>query len=86
MKITVEKTVSAPIADVWRAYTTPEDIKRWNVASIPNDRTNGGRVLLLLRDKGAIELKDGVGYRAGNRHGIFVVEESGATCNSISPM
>lgn len=33
MKITVEKTVSAPIADVWRAYTTPEDIKRWNAAS-----------------------------------------------------
>lgn len=33
MKITVEKTVSASIADVWRAYTTPEDIKRWNAAS-----------------------------------------------------
>ena len=33
MKITVEKTVSAPIADVWRAYTTPEDIKHWNAAS-----------------------------------------------------
>lgn len=33
MKITVEKTVSAPIEDVWRAWTTPEDIKQWNAAS-----------------------------------------------------
>src|SRR5215467_8010488 len=33
MKITVETTVAAPIAEVWRAYTTPEDIKQWNAAS-----------------------------------------------------
>src|SRR6476469_6659442 len=33
MKITVETSVAAPIEDVWRAYTTPEDIKRWNAAS-----------------------------------------------------
>jgi uncharacterized protein YndB with AHSA1/START domain len=33
MKITVETTVAAPIEDVWRAYTTPEDIKQWNAAS-----------------------------------------------------
>jgi len=33
MKITVETTVAAPIEEVWRAYTTPEDIKRWNAAS-----------------------------------------------------
>src|SRR3954447_24166875 len=33
MKIAVETTVAAPIEDVWRAYTTPEDIKRWNAAS-----------------------------------------------------
>lgn len=33
MKITVETTVAAPIEKVWRAYTTPEDIKRWNAAS-----------------------------------------------------
>ena len=32
-KITVETTVVAPIAKVWRAYTTPEDIKQWNAAS-----------------------------------------------------
>jgi uncharacterized protein YndB with AHSA1/START domain len=33
MKITVETTVAAPLEVVWRAYTTPEDIKRWNAAS-----------------------------------------------------
>src|ERR1700752_4419522 len=33
MKITVETAVAAPIEQVWRAYTTPEDIKQWNAAS-----------------------------------------------------
>ncbi|MDS1140765.1 SRPBCC family protein [Pusillimonas sp. SM2304] len=33
MQITVETTVAAPIKDVWRAYTTPDDIKQWNAAS-----------------------------------------------------
>ncbi|MGE0876154.1 MAG: SRPBCC family protein [Burkholderiales bacterium] len=33
MKITVETTVAAPIEEVWRAYTTPADIMRWNAAS-----------------------------------------------------
>lgn len=33
MKITVEKTIAAPIDEVWRAYSTPEDIKQWNAAS-----------------------------------------------------
>jgi uncharacterized protein YndB with AHSA1/START domain len=29
MKINVETTVAAPIEQVWRAYTTPADIKQW---------------------------------------------------------
>jgi uncharacterized protein YndB with AHSA1/START domain len=33
MKITVETTVAAPLAEVWRAYVAPEDIKAWNAAS-----------------------------------------------------
>jgi uncharacterized protein YndB with AHSA1/START domain len=32
-KITVETEVAAPIDQVWRAYTTPADIKQWNAAS-----------------------------------------------------
>jgi len=33
MKITVETSVAAPIGTVWKAYTTPADIKAWNAAS-----------------------------------------------------
>jgi uncharacterized protein YndB with AHSA1/START domain len=33
VKITVETIVAAPIEEVWRAWTTPEDIKQWNAAS-----------------------------------------------------
>ena len=29
----------------------------------PNDPTNGGRVLLLLQDKGVLKLKQGVGFK-----------------------
>lgn len=33
MKISVSTVVSAPLAEVWRAYTTPDDIQIWNTAS-----------------------------------------------------
>src|ERR1700741_4152747 len=33
MKITVETNVAAPVEEVWRAWTTPDDIKQWNAAS-----------------------------------------------------
>ena len=33
MQIVVETTVSVPMDAVWRAYTTPSDIKNWNAAS-----------------------------------------------------
>ncbi len=33
MQITVTTTIAAPIAEVWKAYTTPDDIKAWNAAS-----------------------------------------------------
>ena len=33
MKIMVESNVAAPIEEVWRAWTTPDDIKQWNAAS-----------------------------------------------------
>ncbi|MDD5334694.1 MAG: SRPBCC family protein [Rhodoferax sp.] len=33
MKISVETSVKAPLAKVWSAYTTPDDIKQWNTAS-----------------------------------------------------
>ncbi len=33
MKITVDTNIAAPIESVWRAYTTPTDIMKWNAAS-----------------------------------------------------
>ena len=33
MKIEVATIVNAPLAEVWHAYSNPEDIKLWNAAS-----------------------------------------------------
>jgi uncharacterized protein YndB with AHSA1/START domain len=33
MRITVETIVDAPVAEVWRAWTSPDDIVQWNAAS-----------------------------------------------------
>ena len=60
MKITVETTVSAPLREVWRAYTTPNDIEQWNAAS-PDWHTTAATVD--LRPGGSfssrMEAKDG---------------------------
>jgi uncharacterized protein YndB with AHSA1/START domain len=60
MKITVETFVKAPIAKVWSAYTTPEDIKQWNTAS---DDWHTTQATVDLRVGGAftsrMEAKDG---------------------------
>lgn len=60
MKISVETTVLAPMDRVWRAYTTPEDIKQWNAAS---DDWHTTAATVDLREGGAfssrMEAKDG---------------------------
>lgn len=60
MKITIEAIVNAPIAKVWSAYTTPDDIKQWNAASDDWHTTNS---TVDLREGGAfssrMEAKDG---------------------------
>jgi uncharacterized protein YndB with AHSA1/START domain len=60
MKIIVETIVKATIEHVWRAYTTPEDIKQWNAASDDWHTTNA---TVDLRVGGAfssrMEAKDG---------------------------
>ena len=59
-KITVETTVAAPLAKVWEAYTTPDDIKQWNAAS---DDWHTTSATVDLRAGGAfssrMEAKDG---------------------------
>jgi len=60
MKITVETLVNAPVATIWRAYTTPADIKQWNTASVDWHTTQSS---VDLRVGGAfssrMEAKDG---------------------------
>lgn len=60
MRITVETSVAAPIDQVWRAYTTPADIVKWNAAS---DDWHTTRATVDLREGGAfssrMEAKDG---------------------------
>ena len=60
MKIIVSTVVSAPIADVWRAYNSPEDIKIWNTAS-PDWHTTASAVDLRVGGKfsSRMEAKDG---------------------------
>lgn len=60
MRITIETNVAAPIEKVWRAYTTPADIVRWNAASADWHTT---RASVDLREGGTfssrMEAKDG---------------------------
>ncbi|HMA50213.1 MAG TPA: SRPBCC family protein [Magnetospirillaceae bacterium] len=60
MKITVETKVAAPVERVWTAYTTPDDIIRWNAAS---DDWHTTAATVDLREGGAftsrMEAKDG---------------------------
>lgn len=59
-RILVRTTVRAPIAQVWRAYTSPDDIVQWNAAS---DDWHTTRATVDLRVGGAfssrMEAKDG---------------------------
>ncbi|WP_456721871.1 MULTISPECIES: MetQ/NlpA family ABC transporter substrate-binding protein [unclassified Bradyrhizobium] len=56
-------TVNFPIGVYSKKHKSWAEIPDGGKISIPNDPTNGGRALLLLRDKGAIKLKDGVGFK-----------------------
>ena len=50
MKVTIETIVKAPIAKVWAAWTTPDDIKQWNAAS---DDWHTTQAVVDLREGGA---------------------------------
>ncbi|CAN5393976.1 MetQ/NlpA family ABC transporter substrate-binding protein [soil metagenome] len=59
----VATTVNFPMGIYSKKLKSWDAIKTGATLAIPNDPTNGGRVLLLLRDKGVIKLKDGVGFK-----------------------
>ena len=57
-KITVETTVKAPVEKVWKLYTSPEHIVKWNSASddwhttkAENDVQTGGKFLSRMEAK-----------------------------------
>jgi D-methionine transport system substrate-binding protein len=56
-------TVNFPMGVYSKKYKSWDAIPQGATISIPNDPTNGGRVLLLLQDKGAFKLRQGVGFK-----------------------
>ncbi|PWC90279.1 dioxygenase [Azospirillum sp. TSH100] len=57
--VSVGKTVVYPIGIYSKKVKSLEELPTGAKFAIPNDPTNGGRVLLLLQAKGLIKLKDG---------------------------
>lgn len=61
--VSVATTVNFPIGIYSKKFKSFDDLPAGSTVAIPNDPTNGGRVLLLLKDKGYIKLRDGVGFK-----------------------
>ena len=57
-------TVNFPIGIYSKKIKKLADLREGARFGIPNDPTNGGRVLLLLQAQGLIKLKDGAGLKA----------------------
>lgn len=56
--ITVQTTINATMENVWRSWTTPDDIMQWNNPSddwqtlkVENDLKNGGKFLFRMEAK-----------------------------------
>ena len=62
--VSVGYTVNFPIGLYSKKVKKLADLKEGARFGIPNDPTNGGRVLLLLQAQGLIKLKDGAGLKA----------------------
>jgi len=60
---TVALTVNFPMGVYSKKYKSWDAVPQGATVSIPNDPTNGGRVLLLLQDKGVLKLKPNVGFK-----------------------
>lgn len=57
-------TVNFPIGIYSKKVKKLADLKDGARVALPNDPTNGGRVLLVLQDQGLIKLKPGAGLKA----------------------
>jgi D-methionine transport system substrate-binding protein len=56
-------TVNFPIGVYSKKHKSWDAVPEGSTLSIPNDPTNGGRVLLLLQEKGVLKLRPGVGFK-----------------------
>ena len=61
--VSIGETVNFPLGIYSSKYKSWAEIPDGATIAIQNDPTNGGRSLLLLRDKGVIKLRDGVGFK-----------------------
>ena len=61
--VSVGNTINFPMGIYSKKVKSWDEVKVGASIAIPNDPTNGGRVLILLRDKGIIKLKDGTGFK-----------------------
>lgn len=62
--VPVGLTVNFPIGIYSKKVKSLNDLKEGAKVGIPNDPTNGGRVLLVLQEKGLIKLKPEAGLKA----------------------
>jgi D-methionine transport system substrate-binding protein len=62
--VSIAQTVTFPLGIYSKKVKSLNDLKEGARVAIPNDPTNGGRALLLLRDKGLIKLKADAGLKA----------------------
>jgi D-methionine transport system substrate-binding protein len=62
--VAVGNTVNFPIGIYSKKVKSLADLKEGAKVGIPNDPTNGGRVLLVLQDKGLVKLKPEAGLKA----------------------
>ncbi len=83
-------TVNFPLGIYSSKHKSWSEVPDGATIAIQNDPTNGGRSLLLLRDKGVITLRDGVGYRptvadiTGNPKRLRIVEiDAAQTARSL---
>lgn len=88
--VSVGLTVNFPLGIYSSKHKSWNEVPDGATIAIQNDPTNGGRSLLLLRDKGVITLRDGVGYRptvadiTGNPKRLRIVEiDAAQTARSL---
>jgi len=62
--VSVAKTVTFPIGIYSKRVKSLDQIPAGGRVGIPNDPTNGGRVLLLLQEKGLLKLRPEAGLKA----------------------